>query len=115
MTIENPKFTDSAIEKIKKFYENAERLPKWYVPLIDEGINPEYMTFRTNPEYAPEEIRIVNKNGETVFRDVSEIGMNGAEIVMTYNGCYFGAIKGLREGDKYDPFENADFEELPFK
>ena len=115
MTIENPSFTDSAIEKIKKFYEGAENLPKWYSPLIDEGIKPEYMTFRTNPEYAPDEVRIVDKNGNVVMRDVSEIGMNDAEIVMTYNGCYFGAIKVLREGHKYDPFAEADFEELPFK
>lgn len=114
LTIENPLYTDSAIEKINKFYEDCDNKPKWYDSFI-KGVNPEFLTFKTSIEYAPETIIIIDDTGSAIEKPISEVGMIGAEIVMKYNGCYIGKMLLLKEGRKYNAFENVDFEELPFK
>ena len=115
LTIEKPLFTDSAIEKIKKFYEDCENKPKWYDNLITKGENPEFLTFKTSIDYEPKTIGFIDDTGATIEKPISEVGMIDAEIVMVYNGCYIGKMLLLKEGKKYNAFSNVDFEELPFK
>lgn len=114
LTIKDPKFTQSALDKIVKFYETADRLPNWYEPLINEGVAPVYMTFKTRPEYAPDQVQII-KDGQRVTVDISEVDMNDALITMVYNGCYLGKILVNENGRPFDPFADVNFEELPFK
>ena len=115
LTIENPLFTDSAIEKIQKFYEDCDNKPKWYDGLITKDEKPDILTFKTYIEYEPKTINIIDDSGRTIEKPISEVGMIDAEIVMTYNGCYIGKMMLLKEGKKYNAFSNVDFDELPFK
>lgn len=115
LTIEKPLFTDSAIDKIKIFYEYSEHKPKWYDGLIEKGEKPDFLTFKTSIDYEPKTISIIDDTGKTIEKPISDIGMLGAEIVMNYNGCYIGKMMLLKEGKKYNAFANVDFEELPFK
>lgn len=115
LSIKDPQFTESAIEGIKAFYEGSDRLPKWYEPLVNEGINPEYINFKTKPEYALTKVQILreDKTRETV--DISEVNLWGAEIIMKYNGCYIGSILVLKDGKPFDSFSEVNIDELPFK
>lgn len=116
LTIKNPQFTESAIEGVKAFYEGSDRVPKWYEPLVNEGINPEYINFKTKPEYAPTKVQILrgeNHTRETV--DISEVNLWESEIIMKYNGCYIGNILVLKNGKPFDAFSEVDIDELPFK
>lgn len=116
LTIKNPQFTESAIEGVKAFYEGSDRVPKWYKPLVNEGIAPEFINFKTKPEYAPTKVHILreeNYTRETV--DISEVNLWGSEIIMKYNGCYIGSILVLKDGKPFDAFSDVDFDELPFK
>lgn len=115
LTIKNPQFTESAIERIKNFYDGSDRVPKWYEPLVNEGIKPEYINFKTMPEYAPTKVQILkeDKTRETV--DISEVNLWESEIIMKYNGCYIGSILVLKDGKPFDAFSDVDIEELPFK
>lgn len=115
LTIEKPLFTDSAIEKINKFYEDCENKPKWYEALITKGEKPEFLTFKTSIDYEPKTIAFIDDTGTTIEKSISEVGMIDAEIVMIYNGCYIGKMLLLKEGRMYNAFSNVDFEELPFK
>lgn len=115
LSIKDPQFTESAIEGIKAFYEGSDRLPKWYEPLVNEGIDPEYINFKTKPEYALTKVQILreDKTRETV--DISEVNLWGAEIIMKYNGCYIGSILVLKDGKPFDSFSEVNIDELPFK
>lgn len=115
LSIKNPQFTESAIEGVKAFYEGCERVPKWYEPLVNEGIAPEYINFKTKPEYAPTKVHILkeDKTRETV--DISEVNLWESEIIMKYNGCYIGSILVLKDGKPFDAFSEVDIDELPFK
>lgn len=115
LTIKNPQFTESAIEGVKGFYEGSDRVPKWYEPLVNEGINPEYINFKTKTEYAPTRVQILkeDKTRETV--DISEVNLWGSEIIMKYNGCYIGNILVLKNGNPFEAFSEVDIDELPFK
>lgn len=115
LSIKNPQFTESAIEGVKAFYEGCDRVPKWYESLVNEGIAPEYINFKTKPEYAPTKVHILkeDKTRETV--DISEVNLWESEIIMKYNGCYIGSILVLKDGKPFDAFSGVDIAELPFK
>ena len=115
LTIKNPQFTESAIEGVKAFYEGSDRVPKWYESLVNEGIAPEFINFKTKPEYAPAKVEILreDKTRETV--DISEVNLWESEIIMKYNGCYIGSILVLKDGKPFDSFSEVDIDELTFK
>lgn len=115
LSIKNPQFTESAIESVKAFYEGSDRVPKWYEPLVNEGIAPEIINFKTKPEYAPTKVQILreDKTRETV--DVSEVNLWESEIIMKYNGCYISSILVLKDGKPFDAFSEVNIDELPFK
>ncbi len=115
LSIKNPQFTESAIEGVKAFYEGSDRVPKWYEPLVNEGVAPEFINFKTKPEYAPTKVLVLkeDKTRETV--DISEVNLWGSEIIMKYNGCYIGSILVLKDGKPFDAFSEVDIDELPFK
>lgn len=115
LTIKNPQFTESAIEGIKAFYEGSDRVPNWYEQLVNEGIAPEFINFKTKPEYTPTKVQILreDKTRETV--DISEVNLWESEIIMKYNGCYIGSILVLKNGKPFDAFSEVDIDELAFK
>ena len=115
LSIKNPQFTESAIEGVKAFYEGSDRVPKWYESLVNEGIAPEFINFKTKPEYAPAKVQILreDKTRETV--DISEVNLWESEIIMKYNGCYIGSILVLKDGKPFDSFSEVDIDELTFK
>ena len=114
LSIENPKITDSAIEKAKKFYDGYV-YPKWLNDYISFNKKPEYMHFKTSLEYEPKYVYI-RKNNKYVKENIKNINMCGAEIAMIYNGPYIGRILLIKNGDYFEkcPFENID-DELPFE
>ena len=114
LTIKSPQFTESAIEGVKAFYEGSDRVPRWYGPLVNEGITPEFINFKTMPEYAQKKVQILRegKTRETV--DISEVDLLESEIIMKYNGCYIGSILVLNAGKPFDAFSAVDLDEFPF-
>lgn len=115
LTIENPKITDSAIEKAKNFYDRYV-YPKWLSDYISFNKKPEYMHFKTSLEYEPKYVYI-KKNNKYVREDIKNINMRGAEIAMIYHGPYIGQILLIKNGDYVEecPFENIENDEdLPF-
>ena len=116
LSIKNPQFSESAIEGVKEFYEGSDRIPKWYEPLVNEGIAPEFINFKTKPEYAPTNVRILREENHTIETvDISEVNLWESEIIMNYNGCYIGSILVLKDGKPLDPFSELNIDELPFK
>ena len=115
LSIKNPQFTESAIEGMKEFYEGSDRVPKWYEPLVNEGINPEFINFKTKPEYAPFLVHILREDKTIETVGISEVNLWGSEIIMNYNGCYIGNILVLKDGKPFDAFSEIDIDELPFK
>lgn len=115
LTIENPKITDSALEKAKSFYDDYKR-PKWLEKYISDNEKPEYLHFKTSLEYEPKFIYI-KKGDRYVREDIKNVNMRGAEIAMIYNGPYIGQILLIKNGEEEEkcPFENIDINDLPFK
>ena len=115
LSIKNPQFTESAIEGVKTFYEGSDKVPKWYEPLVNEGINPEYINFKTMPEYTPTKVQILKEDKTMETVDISEVNLWESEIIMRYNGCYIGNILVLKNGKPFDAFSEVDIDELSFK
>ena len=107
LTIENPKITDTAIEKAKSYYYEF-KFPKWLDDFILNNKKPKYLHFKTAIEYEPKFVYI--KKGENYIReDIKNVNMNGAEIAMIYNGPYIGKILIIKNGEEEKcPFDNID-------
>lgn len=111
LSIENPKVTDTAIEKAKSFYDGS-MIPKWLDDYIENGKSPDIIHFKTSLEYEPKYVYI-KKDGNIIKEDIKNINMVGAEIAMIYNGPYIGKILIIKNGEEEKcPFDNID--NLPF-
>lgn len=107
LSIEEPKVTDTAIEKAKSFYDGA-MIPKWLDEYIENGKSPDILHFKTSLEYEPKFVYI--KKGKNYIReDIKNVNMNGAEIAMIYKGPYIGKILIIKNGeDEKCPFEHIN-------
>ena len=107
LSIENPKVTDTAIEKAKSFYDGS-MIPKWLDDYIENGKSPDILHFKTSLEYEPKYVYI-KKDNEIIKEDINNINMLGAEIAMIYNGPYIGKILIIKNGENEKcPFDNID-------
>lgn len=112
LSIENPKVTDTAIEKAKSFYDGT-MIPKWLDEYLENGKSPDILHFKTALDYEPKYVYI-KKDNEIIKEDINNINMHGAEIAMIYNGPYIGKILIIKNGEEEKcPFDNID--NLPFK
>ena len=118
LSIENPEFINVTEEAVLKMYEldNAEELEKDYELLLKskadtkknktaknsvsgmyhmilKGESVEMAFFHTDLQYEPDEV--YTENG---VKDISEVEMNQATIMMTLNKSYIGKIKILENG-----------------
>lgn len=113
LAIEPTNIAQTVLEKAKEFYDGYNR-PNWIVEFEKDGKLPKIIYFKTLPEYEPTTISIIN-NGVLLEESISEHNMRGAEIIMSYNGCYIGHLLLLNEGIPIEnPFASM-VDNLPFK
>ena len=106
LVIENPEFENATSDTLNEMYSgDSWKDNSFYKDLIANG---KIDVFMVHSKYPVDSVWVDTEkvsNGEYIEKFGEELSLNGAEIVMICRKGYIGAIKLIKNGKPYNPFE----------